>query len=525
MQNLKSKIKNLFKKKVVKISSVIVLIIIVLFFIFGKGNTEPYEFIITEKGSLIQEVDVTGKIKPVTEVELAFKNGGKIAQIYAEVSDKVFIGQTLLRLDNGDSYAQLQWAEAQLRAQQAKLDELKRGSRPEEIQIQTIKVENAKKSLTDAKQGVIDKLQDSYIKSDDAIRNKTDQMFNNPRSENPDLKLLNTSSQTKIDLEWKRFVIEKMFSPWKISLGNLSVNNNLESDIATAKKNLSDIKSFLESLAFTLNETSAGPTITQTTLDGWKSDISTARTNLSTVIINLSTAEEKLRTAESSLSLAEEELALEKAGTSSEQIRAQEAEIEKAQADINRYQAELSKTIIYSPINGIITKQDGKIGEIVSANTNIISVMSDSIYQIEVDIPEADISKIKIGDKAKFTLDSYGDEILFDAFVIKIDPAETVIEGVSTYKTTLQLEKNDERIRSGMTANLDIMTAQKENIIAIPQRAVISKNGDKFVRVFEGTVVVEKIVKTGLRGSNGDVEILSGLNEGEKVITYTKAIN
>lgn len=525
MQNLKLKTKSLFKKKSFIIPFIVILVIIVLFFIFKGGTVAPYEFVIAEKGNLTQTVDVTGKIKPVSEVDLAFKNGGKIAQIYADVGDKVFIGQTLLRLDNADSYAQLQWAEAQLRAQQAKLDELKRGSRPEEIQIQTIKVENARKSLIDAKQGVIDKLQDSYIKSDDAIRNKTDQMFNNPRSENPDLKLLNTSTQTKIDLEWKRFVIEKVFSPWKISLGNLDVNNNLESDITTAKKNLTDIKSFLESLAFTLNETSAGPTITQTTLDSWKSDISTARTNVSTVIINLSTAEEKLSTAEASLSLAEEELTLEKAGTTSEQIRAQEAEIEKAQADINRYQAELSKTIIYSPINGIVTKQDGKIGEMVSANTNIVSVMSDSVYQIEVDIPEADISKIKIGDKGKFTLDSYGDEVIFGAFVIKIDPAETVIEGVSTYKTTLQLEKNDERIRSGMTANLDIMTAQKENAIAIPQRAVISKNGDKFVRVLEGDVVVEKIVKTGLRGSSGDVEILSGLNEGEKVITYIKTTN
>lgn len=522
MQNLKLKIKGLLKKKWVKIFLGIIVIIIILFFLFGSKKAEPYEFIVAEKGSLIQEVDVTGKIKPVSEVELAFKNGGKIGQTYVNVGDRVFSGQTLLRLDNGDSYAQLQWAEAQLKAQQAKLDELKRGSRPEEIQIKIIGVENAKKSLTDAKQGVIDKIQDGYIKSDDAIRNKSDQLFNNPRSEHPDLKLSNSGSQSEIDLEWKRFVIEKMFAPWKISLDNLSIDKNLESDILTAKKNLTDVKLFLESLAFILNETSAGPSFTQTTLDGWKSDVSTARTNISTTIINLSTAEEKMRTADSSLSLAEEELALEKAGTTSEQIRAQEAEVEKAQADISRYQAELSKTIIYSPISGIITKQEGKVGEIISANTNIISVMSDSAYQIEVNIPEADISKIKIGDKAKFTLDSYGDEVVFIAVVIKIDPAETVIEGVSTYKTTLQLEKNDERIRSGMTANLDIMTAQKENVIAVPQRAVISKDGDKFVRTLDGENVVEKIVKTGLRGSNGDIEILSGLNEGDKVITYIK---
>ncbi|MBU3968842.1 biotin/lipoyl-binding protein [Patescibacteria group bacterium] len=237
MQNIKTKIKNFFKKKSFKIIIGVVVVIIILFILFGGGKEELYEFIITEKGSLIQEVDVTGRIKPVTEVELAFKNSGKIGQVYVDVRDRVFAGQILLRLDNADSYAQLQWAEAQLKAQEAKLDELKRGSRPEEIQIQIVKVDNAKRSLNDAKQGVIDKIQDGYIKSDDAIRNKADQLFNNPRSDNPDLKLSNTGSQSEIDLEWKRFIIEKIFSPWKTSLDNLSMSSNLESEILTAKKN------------------------------------------------------------------------------------------------------------------------------------------------------------------------------------------------------------------------------------------------------------------------------------------------
>lgn len=250
MKNLKTKIKNLLKKKSFKIFLGVVVVVVILFFLFGGKKEDPYEFIITERGTLIQEVDVTGRIKPVTEVELAFKNGGKIGQVYVDVGDRVFVGQMLLKLDNADSYAQLQWAEAHLKAQQAKLDELKRGSRPEEIQIQIVKVDNAKRSLSDAKQNIIDKIQDGYIKSDDAIRNKADQLFNNPRSDNPDLKLSNTGSQSEIDLEWKRFIIEKIFSPWKISFDNLNINKNLESDIFIAKKNLIDIKLFLEKLAF-----------------------------------------------------------------------------------------------------------------------------------------------------------------------------------------------------------------------------------------------------------------------------------
>ena len=66
----------------------------------------------------------------------------------------------------------------------------------------------------------------------------------------------------------------------------------------------------------------------------------------------------------------------------------------------------------------------------------------------------------------------------------------------------------------GMTANLDILTAQKNDALIIPQRAITSANGDKFVDI-GGTTV--KVI-TGLRGSDGNIEILEGLKEGDKIV-------
>lgn len=74
-----------------------------------------------------------------------------------------------------------------------------------------------------------------------------------------------------------------------------------------------------------------------------------------------------------------------------------------------------------------------------------------------------------------------------------------------------------------MTADVDILTAKKEGVILIPQRAVISTNGDKLVRVLgKGNEVKQVQVKTGLRGSNGEIEIVEGLTGGEKVIISIK---
>ena len=211
------------------------------------------------------------------------------------------------------------------------------------------------------------------------------------------------------------------------------------------------------------------------------------------------------------------------AGTVSEQITAQEAQVKQTEAKKQNIQAQLTKTAIRSPINGIITNQDTKVGEIISANTAIVSVISEANWEIKTDVPEADIAKIEIGDKAKLTLDAYGEDVKFSATVILIDPAETVIEGVSNYKVTLHFDEKDERIRSGMTANLDILTAEKENVIAIPQRAVISKNGDKIVRILKDDETIEEVnVITGIRGSYGNIEIIKGISEGDRVIIFMK---
>jgi len=163
------------------------------------------------------------------------------------------------------------------------------------------------------------------------------------------------------------------------------------------------------------------------------------------------------------------------------------------------------------------------VGEAVSINVPVAKVISASGFEVEVNIPEADIAKVKLGDKSKVTLDAYGDDALFEAEVVSIDPAETIIEGVATYKTTLQFSEKDDRIKSGMTANLDILTAERHSVIAIPQRAVITKDGQKTVRLLgDNNEVTEVNVQTGLRGSDGKIEILSGVNEGDKVITLTK---
>lgn len=482
-------------KKPIFIAGIVIVLIIAGYFYFNRSKKPGYDTVIAERGTIVQEVSVTGKVRPAEEVDLAFEKAGKIAAVNIQVGDRVERGSVLITQVNNDLIAQLEQAKASVNEQQAKLDELKKGTRPEEIQVQETKVQNAKDDL-------LDKIQDAYTKSDDAVRNKVDQAFSNPRTSNPQLNYyLNADSSLRTDIEWRRFLIEGKLNSWELSLDSISVT----------KSNLNEIKLFLDKVALVINNTSASSGLSQTTLDTWKSDVSTARTNVNTAITNLSTAE-------STLAVEENNLILKQAGYTTEQIINQEAKLEQAKANVKNIQAQLAKTILWTPISGVVTKQDAKQGEIASANTPIVSIISEAQFETETNVPEADIAKIKIGNKAKITLDAYGSDAIFEAIVVKIDPAETMIEGVATYKTALQFIKEDQRVKSGMTANVDILTDRRDNIIILPQRAVVSRNGDKIVQVLNGKDIKEIKIKTGLRGSDGNIEILEGVAEGDKVV-------
>ena len=150
----------------------------------------------------------------------------------------------------------------------------------------------------------------------------------------------------------------------------------------------------------------------------------------------------------------------------------------------------------------------------------VISMIGESGLEIEVDVPEADITKVKVGNEAVITLDAYGDDIKFKGNVVFIDPAETVIQDVVYYKVKVSLVDNENyEIKPGMTANVDIVTAEKDNVLVIPGRAV-KQNDTKYVEVLEEGVPQRREVKVGLRGDGGLVEIISGLKEGEEVITF-----
>jgi len=201
-----------------------------------------------------------------------------------------------------------------------------------------------------------------------------------------------------------------------------------------------------------------------------------------------------------------------------EAISAREKAIANAETKIASIQTEIAERTLRAPFTGVVTVVEAERGAIASPGELAISLQSDDTLQIESFVPEVNISQIAVGDTASVTLDAYGEGVLFEAKVVSIDPAETVRDGVSTYRAVLEFGADDMRIKSGMTANVTITTDKRDGVVSIPRGVVEERDGKQYVRIKLGDVTEEREVITGALSSRGTIEIVSGLSEGDVVV-------
>lgn len=482
--------------------------------VFKKAPSE--DFLTVKKGTVIQQVRVTGQFKPAESVELGFERTGRVVRVSASVGDTVSAGQTLVVLDQGELSAQFAEASAAVAREQAKLDQLRKGTRPEELNVSVAEIASAQVTLTEARQAFQDTLQDAYAKANDAVRNKLDSFFLNPRT-SPQLLFSVSDSQIKVNIEAKRLALESPLSIWGSSLQMFTGEGDFTAYDVIAQKNLASTRDIVSAAAFALNTVVPSGSLTQATIDGWRANVSSALSSVSTAITALSTAREGFKSAEANLKVAEDKYALSKAGATFEEIAAEEAQVEQAAANVRTIGAQMAKTVLRSPITGVVTRQDAKVGEIISPNSAIIAVMSKSNLEIEANVPEVDVGKIAVGNAVQVTVDALPGNV-FKAVLSHIDPAETVIDGVANFKIKAIPGNADPRFKSGLTANLSIETLRKENVLTLPQYAILEKDAGTFVKMKNGKEIVEISVALGVRSEDGLVEILSGATEGDAVL-------
>ncbi len=179
-----------------------------------------------------------------------------------------------------------------------------------------------------------------------------------------------------------------------------------------------------------------------------------------------------------------------------------------------------AKSILYAPFTGTITKKSLEEGEVAGAGTPVLTLETVSDIMITADVPETDALALAPSLEADITFDALQSAGTISTTVERIDPSATVIQGVPTFTVKLLPPHDIPGLRPGITANITVHVAKKEHVIGIGRRAIITKQGEEFVKVQKSNgTEEERKITTGLVGSDGIVEIVSGLSEGEVVIT------
>lgn len=502
--------KKISKKQIVWAGAIIGVILIGIWWTSRSSNTEEQNTITVKRGDIIQEVSITGRVEPTTSVKLGFEKSGRIQHVYARANQKVSQGALLAELESSS-------AQASLLELEARLAELKRGARPEEITIKETELAKYEQDLINSYNGISDVAIDAFSKADDALHTKMTGIFSGFKTTSYDITYQVCDSQLDNDVIVLKNQAETDFDIWRTEINTINgaqrTSTTELSLLAQTENHIKVTKSLLEGVSRTLT---LDCTIANTNLDTYRTNVNTARTNINTVLATINTKKQAISSLTLTAIKTRNELALLRSGTASEIIQAQEARVLGARGELAKYK-------IYAPIGGTVITMDARVGEYANASSPLISIISDASFEIEANVPEADIAKIHIGDQSKITLDAYGSDVIFEGRVVTIDTAETIIDNVPTYKVTLAFTKNDTRIKSGMTANIDIATARKENVLSIPQRAVINKDGQKTVLVVTSTgTTTETNVTTGLRGSDGSIEIVEGITEGTTIVSAPK---
>jgi len=548
-------IKHFVKNNKIKLGIGLLFLFIIIFFISSKKTKSP-EFSIATKKDITQKVSVTGQVFPLKNIDLQFQIQGKVEKVNIDAGEKVKRGDNLIKLNDDELSLDVSLKKAAKDIAQANLTKVLKGASKEEIQTYEsavkkaeaekhnyqIALENEKINLENVKKVAGQNIESNYEDALNVLSSAQTKIFNAyslvSRIQR-DYFISNTQDGIIIKNNVDR--IKDFLDQTDLSF-NTAQETQKGSDIDNA---VSQTREALESVSVSLNiirEIAEGATYRnsissadKTLIDNQKAYINTALTDVvnsqqnisSAKITNVSNIDSAQKTLDSTqesfnvaiagLEYAQSQLNQIKASPQQYDVDLYQAKLDQAEISLIKSKKELSKTILNSPCDGTISDNYTEEGEIVKTSDVVVSMVCENSFQIEVEVPESDIGKINLGNKVEISLDAFLGKT-FSGKVIKIYPTENIIQGVVYYKVKVVFDNFDQSIKSGMTTNLEIITQEKDNVLAIPQRLITKQNQEKTVKVLVGDKIKKGVITTGISNEEGWIEVLSGLKEGDKII-------
>ncbi len=534
------------------------------------------------RNDLRQTVEAVGAVTSERELDLKFAGIGVVNRVYVKEGDRVRAGQRLADLRAGSLAASVSAQSAALQSALADLRALEEGTRPEEIAIAEADLRNrkaslevAKTTLSTAEQNLAEseeKLELLEAEVDVALSGQVTTSLNSlalqlvtaeqglsmvddvladvdvqdalikdrPEAANS-IRTQRMSAQTQIDSARRMQLSANDYGGTLAALdqGRVAVNaalatiDSLFSVVSTVRETASFSNSDREAFKATISAerssvqaaysaVSAASTDLRNAAASYDTRIATENASLTGYRGTRDKAKADIITYEASIQASEAQLALKKAGARKTDIDAARARVRQAQANVARASADLADTVINAPVEGVITHVNIKPGETPPAGA-AISILGNSPFRIEMFVSEIDIPKVQVTQSGSIELDAYRG-VNMKLRVSEVDPAATDKDGVSKYRVVLDFVHPHNELKIGMTGDAEIETGFKAGVLTVARRAVLEEGDRQYVRVLaeDGKTVSEHDVTLGMEDGSGDVEIMTGLKEGDTVIVLEK---
>jgi RND family efflux transporter MFP subunit len=471
-------------------------------------ETADFELVEAFVGDLSASATASGQVLPQKEALLTAETPATIDAVLVREGDAVAAGETLIQLDTAVLTLQVEQAELALQTAEANLAGLLTPATEADIAAAQASVVSAQATLDDLLDGPSEQ---EIIIAEAAVQSSQA----NVSSAAADLGSLQDSvSEAQIQSAQAALINAQIWLDAAVEANEESPNEANHQERQAAEQAVADAQATLNELLEGPDTRAAQASIASSAarLDGSELDLADTLDGATAV---------QIANAQTSLAQAEATLANLLDGASDETIMAAEAEVEQARLSLSDAQDGLDAATVTAPFDGVITAVYINEGEL--ANGPLLEIVDVNSLEVVLEVDEVDVGQFVVGQAGRLSLETWPDTD-FDSQIVRISPAAVRdANALVTYDVHLSLTDTNLPVRIGMTANANLFTDQREDILLVPNAAITP---DRQAGTYSVTVQLadgsqqEVEVTIGLRDSEF-TEITSGLQAGDQLVIRT----
>jgi HlyD family secretion protein len=528
----------------------------------GSGGLADAQAATAFIGDLTARASARGELVPRQDATLALALGGRVESVTVQVGDRVNEGDVLVQLETAALARAVRSAEQTLVIQEANLAELQRGPAQEDLVAAWAAVDSARTQVDALQEGPraeeIAAAEASVRAAEAAVwaaAEQRDQVASGPTAADiaaAEAQLVQAELQHKLAREAHDATMTCVTvycvtvswdggsreicggSPEEIGIpADLPVD--LPIDVSPvesreycpalgpteerARYNMEAAYKNLEAAQLTLDRLRAGADSNQ--LGAAQANVAAAAAQRDGAqaqldLLQLGPTDANVAAARAQLAQVEATLATLTRGVSDEMLAIAEAQVEQARIALEEAEDNLAKASLTAPFDGVVTTILVSVGEYATGPA--VELVNLDSLEVLLEVDEVDIGGVVVGQEAAVTLESWPDQTLTGR-VISIAPKAQTMTEIVTYEVRVTFDPDGLPALAGMTANAELVTAERQGVLLVPNRAIIAnrETGIYTVNRIDGDRVTPVEVTLGLRDSRY-TEIRGGLEEGDRVV-------